>query len=150
VFAEGLIFVATGFDNATLLAIDPKGAAGDVTDSHVKWKHEKGAPLTPSPLVVGDELYFISDNGVASCLDARTGKVHWTKRLGGNFSASPVSGAGRVYFLSEEGVTHVVAADTSFQPLAINDIEETTLASAAVTDHALLLRSESHLWRVEE
>jgi outer membrane protein assembly factor BamB len=149
VFAHGLIFVATGFENATLLAIDPNGAAGDVTDSHVKWKHEKGAPLTPSPLVVGGELYFISDNGVASCLDARSGKVHWTKRLGGNFSASPVSGAGRVYFLSEEGVTHVVAADKSFQPLAVNDIEESTLASIAVTDNVLFLRSESHLWRVE-
>jgi len=150
VFAKGLLYVCTGFDDAKLLAIDPKGAQGDATESHVKWTHEKRAPLTPSPLVVADELFLVSDNGVASCLDARSGKVHWTKRLGGNFSASPVSGAGRVYFQSEEGVTHVVAADTSFQSLAVNDIEESTLASAAVAENALFLRSESHVWRVEE
>jgi outer membrane protein assembly factor BamB len=150
VFANGLLYVCTGFEDAKLLAIDPMGAKGDATETHVKWTQEKGAPLTPSPLVVDDELFLVSDNGVASCLDALSGKVHWTKRLGGNFSASPVSGAGRIYFQSEEGVTHVVAADTSFQPLAVNDIEESTLASAAVSENALFLRSESHVWRVEE
>jgi outer membrane protein assembly factor BamB len=148
VFAHGLVFVISGFDQPTLLAIDPKGANGDVTASHVKWTHKKGVPLTPSVLVAGDELYSISDNGVASCLDARTGKVHWTERLGGNFSASPVCAAGRIYFQSEEGVTHVIEAGTSFQPLATNDIEERTLASAAVTDKTLFLRSEHHLWRI--
>jgi outer membrane protein assembly factor BamB len=148
VFAHGLVFVVSGFDQPTLLAIDPKGASGDVTESHVKWTHKKGVPLTPSVLVAGDELYFVSDSGVASCLDARTGKVHWSERLGGNFSASPVCAAGRVYFQSEEGVTHVVAASTSFQPLATNDIEERTLASAAVADNTLFLRSENHLWRI--
>jgi outer membrane protein assembly factor BamB len=148
VFAHGLVFVASGFEKAILLAIDPKDAKGDVTESHVKWQHDRGAPLTSSVVVVGDEVYFVSDNGVASCLDAMTGKVHWTERLGGDFSASPVFAAGRVYFQSEEGTTHVVAADTTFQELATNEIEERTLASAAVSDDALFLRSESHLWRI--
>jgi len=147
VFARGLLFVATGFEQAALLAIDPKGASGNATESHVKWRHEKGVPLTPSALAVGNELYFVSDAGVATCLDVETGKVHWTKRLGGNFSASPVFAAGRIYFQSEEGTTHVVAADTSFQLLATNDIEERTLASAAVSENAIFIRSESHLWR---
>jgi outer membrane protein assembly factor BamB len=148
VFAQGLVFVISGFDKPTLLAIDPQGARGDVTESHVKWTHTRGVPLTPSVLVDGNELYLISDNGVASCLQAQTGKVHWTERLGGNFSASPVCAAGRVYFQSEEGVTHVLAADSNFQPLATNDIEERTLASAAISDNSLFLRSESHLWRI--
>jgi len=148
VFAHGLLFVVSGFEKPVLLAIDPKGASGDVTESHVQWTHEKGAPLTPSVIVVGDELYFVSDAGVASCLNAQTGKVHWMKRLGGNFSASPVFAAGRVYFQSEEGITSVLATGSSFQLLATNDIEERTLASAAVSEKVLFIRSESHLWRI--
>jgi outer membrane protein assembly factor BamB len=149
VFAHGLVLVASGFDRATLYAIDPKGAKGDVTDTHVVWTHEKGAPLTPSVVVAGDELYFVSDNGVASCLDARTGKVHWTERLGGNFSASPIFAAGRIYFQSEAGVTTVIKAAKTFESLATNDVGERTFASPVPTDGALFLRSEAHLWRIQ-
>ena len=148
IFSDGLLFVVSGFEKPKLLAIDPHATRGDVTETHVKWTHEKGAPLTPSVIGVGDELYFVSDAGVASCLNAQTGKVHWTKRLGGNFSASPVFAAGRVYFQSEEGVTQVVGTGTSFQLLATNDIEERTLASLAVIEKAFFIRSESHLWRI--
>ena len=127
----------------------PKGAQGDVTETNVVWKHEKGAPLTPSVLVVGDELYFVSDNGVATCLDAKTGKVHWTKRLGGDFSASPVFAEGRIYFQNEAGVTTVVKAAKEFESLATNDLGERTLASPVPTDGAMFLRSESNLWRIQ-
>lgn len=150
VFSRGLLFVVSGFEKPTLLAIEPHGASGNVTESHIKWRHKKGAPLTPSVLAVGDELYFVSDSGVASCLDVATGKVHWTKRLGGNFSASPVFADGRVFFLSEEGRMHVIALGKSFQLLAINDIEERTLASPAVSHGSIFLRSESHLWRMSD
>ena len=87
VFANGLLFVATGFERPTLLAIDPKGATGDATDKHVMWSATKGTPLTPSMLAVRDELYTVTDNGVATCFDSRTGDVHWTQRLAGDFSA---------------------------------------------------------------
>jgi outer membrane protein assembly factor BamB len=150
VFADGLLYVNSGFEQATLLAIDPTGASGDVTDTHVVWQHDRGVPLTPSILAIGGELYFVSDNGVASCLDARTGAVHWTKRLGGDFSASPVFAEGRVYFQNEAGVTYVVKANTTYELLATNGLEERTLASPAVADGALFLRSESHLWRIGE
>ncbi len=148
VFADGLLYVASGFDRPVLYAIDPKGAEGDVTDTHVVWTCEKGAPLTPSVLVVGDELYFVSDRGVATCADARTGKVHWTKRLGGDYSASPVFAEGRIYFQSEDGVTTVVQAAKDFQSLATNDLEERTLASPALVDGTIFLRSEANLWRI--
>jgi outer membrane protein assembly factor BamB len=148
VWAKGLLFVSTGFNRPQVLAIDPKGAVGNATETHVRWSHEKGAPLTASMLIVGDELYFVSDNGVASCLDFQTARVHWTKRLGGNFSASPVFAEGRIYFQNEEGVTYVVSAGTTYELLATNDLEEVTLASPAVTDNAFFLRSESHLWRI--
>jgi outer membrane protein assembly factor BamB len=100
-------------------------------------------------LVAGDELYFVSDNGVGSCVDARTGKVHWTKRLGGDYSASPVLAGGRIYFQNESGVTTVVKTGKTFEALAANDLGERTLASPILTDGAILLRSESNLWRIQ-
>ncbi|MEO5958347.1 MAG: PQQ-binding-like beta-propeller repeat protein, partial [Opitutaceae bacterium] len=93
VFGHGLVFVGTGFDRAELLAVRPDGA-GDVTDTHIVWRTTRGAPLTPSLLLLGEELYAVNDAGIATCWDARTGKVHWQERLDGNYSASPVAGAG--------------------------------------------------------
>ncbi len=148
VFAHGLLFVSSGFDVPVVHAIKPEGASGDVTATHVAWTIRKGAPCTPSMLVVGDELYFVSDGGIATCADARTGTVHWTERLGGDFSASPFVAEGRIYFQNETGVGHVIKAGKSFQLLATNDLGERTLASAAVQDGALFIRSESHLWRI--
>lgn len=148
VFAHGLVFLATGFDRPTLLAIDPKGASGDATEKHVSWSTTKGAPLTPSVLVLNDELYFVSDTGVATCLDARSGNPRWTKRLGGDFSASPVAAEGRIYFQNEAGITYVVKAGTDYELLSTNDIGERSLASPAVADGVIFLRSESHLWRI--
>ena len=99
-------------------------------------------------LVVGSELYFVSDGGIATCADARTGKIHWNERLGGDFSASPVCAEGRIYFQNETGVGTVLKLGTQFVPLAHNDLEERTLASYAVADGALYIRSEAHLWRI--
>lgn len=98
--------------------------------------------------MVGDELYFVSDSGIASCLDARTGKPHWSERLGGGFSASLVFAAGRIYFQNEEGVSTVLQAGKTFEVLAKNDLGERTLASPAVADGVIFLRSKPHLWRI--
>src|SRR5262249_59411569 len=104
VYGDGLVFITTGFQQPVLMAIRPDGK-GDVTKTHVAWTLSRGAPLTPSPLLVGDELYVVTDAGIASSIDARTGAVHWQHRLGGNVSASPVSADGRIYFLDEDGRT---------------------------------------------
>ncbi len=148
VFAHGLLFVSSSFDRPVVYAIRPNGAKGDATATHIVWSHPKGAPNTPSMLIAGDELYFVSDSGIATCLDARTGKVHWSERLGGDFSASPVFAEGRVYFQNEGGAGFVVQAGKEFQLLAKNDLGERSLASAAVVDNALILRTASHLWRL--
>lgn len=148
VFAHGLVFVSSSYDRPVLHAVKPAGAKGDVTESHLAWTHPKGAPNTPSTLAVEDELYFVSDAGIATCVDARTGAVHWSERLGGGFSASPVSAEGRVYFQNEEGVGTVLKAGKTFEVLAKNELGERTLASPAVTDNTLFLRSKSHLWRI--
>ncbi|PAY21562.1 serine/threonine protein kinase [Rhodopirellula sp. SM50] len=151
VYACGLVFVSSGYDSASLYAIDPSGH-GDVTDSHVRWTLDKGVPKTPSMLAVGDELYFVDDGGVASCVDARTGKLHWKERLGGKYSASPFYAAGRIYFQSETGKTTVIAPGKEFKELATNELGngDRTFASFAVIHDAILLRSETHLYRIEE
>lgn len=147
VYAHGLLFLATGYDRASVLAIRPDGA-GDVTDTHVAWTLSRGAPNTPSMLVVGDELYFVSDAGIASCVDAKTGKVHWSERVGGNYSTSPIHGAGRIYFQNEEGRTVVVKAGKTFETLATNDVGGRTLASWAVGTDAFYIRTGEHLFKV--
>lgn len=150
VFAHGLLFVATGFNRADLLAIrvDPP-ASGDLTDTHLAWRTTKGAPLTPSVLVVGDELYAVNDAGLASCWDAKTGQLHWQEKIDGNYSASPLHAAGRIYFQNETGTATVLAASKTFTKLATNALNEPTLASYAVAENALFLRTAAHLYRLQ-
>ena len=149
VFGHGLVYLSTGFQQPTLLAVRADGA-GDVTRSHVAWRLRRGAPLTPSPILVGDELYMVTDFGIATCVDALTGEIHWQERLGGNHSASPVFAGGRIYFQNEAGVTTVLEPGTEFNVLARNRLDGSTLASMAVSDGALFLRTDTHLYRIEE
>ena len=147
VFAHGLVYITTGFFQPAVLAVRPDGT-GDVTGTHIAWSTTRGAPFTPSPIAVGDELYVISDLGVLSCLDAKTGKLHWQERLGGNHSASPISAGGRIYFLSEEGVATVIAPGRTFQKVAVNEVNGATLASMAVAHGSIFIRSLTHLYRI--
>jgi outer membrane protein assembly factor BamB len=148
VYGHGLVFVCNGYPSATLLAIRPDGR-GDVTDTHVAWRYRKSVvPHVPSPLLAGDELYLVSDHGVATCLDARTGKVHWQERIGGDHSASPLFADGKVYFQDETGLGTVLRAGKEFRVLARNPLGERTLASYAAADGALFIRTENHLYRI--
>ena len=147
VYGHGLVYVATGFQQPSLIAVRADGK-GDVTRTHVAWRLTRGAPYTPSPLLVGGELYVVSDLGIVTCVDAVTGTVHWQQRIGGNHSASPVFAAGRIYFLSEEGVATVIAPGRTFQKLATNVLDGATLASMAVFDASILVRTQSHLYRL--
>lgn len=149
VCAAGLVVVSSGYDKPVLLAIDPTGS-GNVTDTHVRWRMDRAAPHTPSPLVVGAELYCVSDNGIATCVDVHTGTEHWRERLGGNYSASPFAAGGKIYFHEESGETIVVEAGRTFTEVARSRLAEgeRTFASFAVTGPALLVRTESHLYRI--
>ena len=147
-FAHGLVFISSAFDAPVVYAIRPQDAAGDVTATNLAWTIKKGAPNTPSMVVLGDEIYFVSDAGIATCADAKTGAVHWTERLGGDFSASPTAAEGRIYFFNEAGIASVVKAGKKFELLAKNELGERTFASPAVADGALFIRSEAHLWKI--
>ena len=149
IFAHGLVYVCTGYGTPHLLAIRPDGS-GDVTKTHVSWERQRAIPHTPSLLVVGEELYMVSDKGVASCLDAKTGKQHWQQRLsgGGGYSASPLYSEGKIYFQSETGVGNVIRATRKFELLSTNKLGERTLASYGVTQQSLLIRSDQNLYRI--
>jgi outer membrane protein assembly factor BamB len=149
VYGHGLVFVCTGYDKSNLLAIRPTGT-GDVTETHVAWKTDRAAPNTPSPLLVGEELYFISDQGVATCVDAKTGRRHWTQRIGSNFSASPTYADGKIYLESESGVTTILRPGIKYDEVGRNTLKVRTLASFAIDGQGILLRTEDALLRIEE
>ncbi len=143
----GLVFAGTSYGGSVLRAISPDGR-GDVTATHVRWQTQRAVPKQTSPLLVGDELYLVSDSGIVSCQDARSGVVHWSERLSGIYSASPVSADGRVYCFGEDGTTTVLRAGKQFERLAENRIEGRVLASPALVDQAILIRTATHLYCV--
>jgi len=149
VFGHGLVYVSSAFDRPVLYAIRPNGT-GDVTDTAIAWSISKGAPNTPSPLLVGDEIYFISDAGIMTCADAKTGTVHWQERIGGNFSASPAFADGKIYLQSEEGVGTVLKPAKTFRVIARNDLKERSLASYAFDEGVIYIRTAKRLLRIQE
>ncbi|MFM7076789.1 MAG: PQQ-binding-like beta-propeller repeat protein [Planctomycetaceae bacterium] len=149
VTAFGLAFVSSGYDDAVFYAL-PLGGRGEIGEEQVAWKTTKGAPRNASPLVIGDELYMVSDNGVISCLDARTGTLHWQERLGGDCTASPLYADGRIYVTDENGMTKVIAPGREYRELARNELPGRTLASLAAADGALFLRTDGALYRLDD
>jgi outer membrane protein assembly factor BamB len=147
VYGHGLVFIATGFQQPTVIAVRVDGA-GDVTRSHVVWTLRRAAPYTPSPILVGDDLFIVNDAGIASCVDAKTGAIHWHERLGGTYSASPIFADGRLYFASEEGVVTAIAPARTFKRLATSQLDGPILASIAVADGSFFIRTNTHLYRI--
>jgi len=133
-----------------LLAVRPDGT-GDVTQTHIKWTCGKSTPTRPSQLVIGDHIFMVNDKGVASCLDIETGEPVWTHRLENRHSASPIYSNGRIYCFDEDaGHTRVIAADPEkFRLLADNQLDGGCMASPAVIDDALLIRTKTHLYRIQ-
>lgn len=149
VTGHGHVYVATGFGRPKVMAIR-LGGQGDITASHVTWETSRSGPNTPSMLVYDDYLYFVSDGGIVSCVEALSGKPVWQERVKGNISSSPVIGGNRLYLGTEEGMLHVLATGSEFKQLGSHDFEERIFASPALVDDALILRTETHLYRIEE
>ena len=147
-FCAGMVMVNTGA-SMQLWAVRPDGS-GDVTESHVAWKLTKGVPFLPSPTVVDDLLYLVNDEGIVSCIEAKTGESVWQKRVGGKFVASPVAADGRIYLFSENGPATVIAAGRQYKELAVNKLDEGCLASPAISGKAIFVRTKTHVYRIEE
>jgi hypothetical protein len=147
VCGQGLVFASSGYGSPTIRAIRPNGDK-DVTATHVAWESRANVPLVPSFVYADGLLFCIKESGVASCLDARTGRIFWQERLGGPFAASPVLAAGRLYCLAEDGSTTVTAAGKEFKQLAKNPLEGPCKASPAVSGGRIFIRCQSSLFCV--
>ena len=147
VTAHGLLYMSTSFMQPELLALK-LGAAQ--TAPEIVWREKKGAPTMSSPLVVGDELYMVSDKGVATCLDAKTGEAVWAERLGGNFSSSPLFADGRIYVGNRDGDTFVIKPGRTFTLEATNHLEGQIMATPAAIDRAIYLRTDKAIYRIEK
>jgi outer membrane protein assembly factor BamB len=144
VFGMGMIFATSGKDGPAM-AVKP-GGRDDVTQSHVAWLHERGAPYVCSPLLYGQHLYVHNELGILTCYRAASGEVAYRERLPGKFTASAVAGDGIIFFTNESGDTYVVPAGPVFQTLATNRLEEECLASPAISGGCLFMRTEHHLY----
>ncbi len=149
VFGNGHVFIATGRRPPELWAIRVDGK-GDVTDTHISWKvGDRVAPQEPSPVLVDDLIYVVSNEGFASCLEAETGEVIWIEQIGGSYMASPIYADGRLYFFSVQGKGTVLQAGRTFKVLGTNRLEAGFRASPMVSGSALFLRSKTHLYRID-
>ncbi|MFN9433924.1 MAG: PQQ-binding-like beta-propeller repeat protein [Planctomycetota bacterium] len=144
---EGMVIYNHDYDNPELMAVR-LGGKGDVTGTHVVWRRERSAPSTPTPILVDGLLYTVSDKGIATCLDAKTGEQQWMERLGGNYSASPVYADSRILFLSEDGVATWVRASKQYEVVRINEISGRTFATPAFDGTGMYLRTDTELLKI--
>jgi outer membrane protein assembly factor BamB len=140
VVGGGHIVAVSGKDGPTV-AIRSGGA--------VAWREERGGPYVCSPVLYDDLLYVGDETGRLICRDAGTGKEIYRARLRGTYKGSPVAGDGKIYFTNEEGMTTVVKAGPEFRVLAENRLDEECLASPAISGGALLIRTGTRLWRIQ-
>jgi outer membrane protein assembly factor BamB len=148
-YRDGIAYMVTGITHPELWAIHTAGR-GDLTESeHIKWRLKSGVSKTASPLLVEGLIYMISDDGVVNCVDEASGERVWQKRIGGRFAASPIYGDGRIYFCDQDGKSTVIKPGRLFGVLATNMLDDGCLASPAVDGPAIVLRTKTHLYRIE-
>jgi len=147
VYTDGLFMMTGGWPEKHILGIRPDGT-GNVTETHVAWhlKDRKIVSYVPSPIARGKYFFLVSDGGIATCLEAETGKVMWSERLGRHHSASPVLAEGRLYFLDDAGTMHLVKAEPEFAVVATNDLGEPCRASPAISRGQIFIRSTKALY----
>ncbi|MFI5382074.1 MAG: PQQ-binding-like beta-propeller repeat protein [Tepidisphaerales bacterium] len=152
VFGNGLVYLTTGVLGSArpqLWAIRVDGQ-GDVTKTHVAWKLSTQVPMVSSPLLVGQDLYIVSDDGIIACVDALTGQVLNKHRAGGSHYASPTFAEGRLYFFNRDGKATILEAGKELKPLAENQLDGPLFASPAFVDSAIYIRTDTHLYCVRK
>ncbi|MCY3778007.1 MAG: PQQ-binding-like beta-propeller repeat protein, partial [Candidatus Aminicenantes bacterium] len=150
-YADGQVGIATGHIGGTaqLWAVR-LGGRGDVTGSHVAWKHARGAPKRSSPVLVEGRVYMVSNDGIATCIDFKSGEEIWKERIGGLHSSSVLYASRRIHFFDEDGVATIIQPGDALEILARNKLDDGFMASPAVSDGALFLRTKTHLYRIQE
>ncbi len=148
-FGHGFVYLTTGRGRQELLAVRP-GGKGNITDTHVEWRFNRGVPSMVSPILVDELIYMVDNGGVLTCLEAKTGDMVWQQRMKGLYYASPIYGDGRLYFCSLQGDVTVVEPGRTYKELQLNEFDNGFMASPAVSGNSLYLRTTSHLYRIEE
>lgn len=148
-FFENYAILNTGSRGSNLLSIRlDDSTRGDVSESHVVWNRDKGNSDLSAPILVGNRIFSVLNNGVVNCVDVKTGEEIWKDRIEGTFTASPISANGLVYFCNEEGDTYVIKAADSFELLAKNHLAEGMRASPSAADGRIFLRTFTHLYAI--
>ncbi len=149
VAGHGLLYTTVDRDNPELWAIR-LGGQGDVTASHIVWKNVAAMPPRCSPLLVDNLLYLINRLGIITCLDAKSGQQVWKARLPGAYSASPIYANGRIYVFNEDATSYILQPGREFKITHENKLTEDILvATPAVAEKAFFIRTEKHLYRIE-
>ena len=144
-----VIAVASGFQNRGYTVALNSGGRGRLTEKDQIWKLDKFSADCPTPVIYHGNVYSIRDDGMASCVDLKTGEPHWQERLfSANVKVSPVAGDGKVYFLNGQGNCYVVKAAPKLEVLATNELKEATLSTPAISGGHLFIRTERGLYCV--
>jgi outer membrane protein assembly factor BamB len=147
---NGIVYLVTGLTHPELWAIRVDGK-GDLSDAdNILWRLKAHVPKTASPILIDGLIYMVSDDGIITCIDAKTSDKVWQQRIGGSFSASPIYADDKIYFASRDGATTVIKPGRSFEQLAANSLDDGCMASPAANGHALFLRTKTNLYRIEE
>lgn len=145
----GIIAFATGYMKPELWGVRIAND-GSIEPKDVVWKCKEQVPANPSPIVVDDLLYMVSDRGIVTCLEMATGKLVWRERMSGATTASPIAVAGRLYFFADNGMGYVVRPGRKFLLETRNELSGRIQASPAALEKALFVRTDKHLYRLEE
>ena len=149
IYGDGTAYMVTGNVNTQLWAIRT-GAMGNLTATdNVLWRLKARVAHTASPIIVDGLIYMATDDGIINCIDAATSDTVWQKRVGGSFAASPIYADGRLYFCDRDGQTTIITPGHKFESVATNTLDDGLMASPAVDGRALILRTKTHLYRIE-
>ena len=142
---DGILYASRGYSSGPYASIRG-GGRGDVSGSHIRWRFPTGAPYVSSLLYYQGLVYMANENGIVTAIDAETGSLIWRERLGDVFTASPIAADGKIYLLGESGKTVVLEAGRTFRIVAENALSERSLASPAVSEGQIFIRTDQHLF----
>jgi outer membrane protein assembly factor BamB len=137
---HGMVFSFAGSPDKKALAVR-LGGQGDVSETHVVWRNERGMPYVPSPLLMGDYLHIVNDLGVYSCIEPKTGKVLHTARALGSTYSSPVAAAGRIYMFEDTGRCTIFENRPGFHVMSRNDLSEEVYTTPAISNGQIFVRT---------